>query len=288
MPEHSSPLRYPGGKTALARLLGQIVALNKLGDCVYAEPYAGGAGAALSLLFAERVSKILINDADRCVYAFWWSLLKRPDAFLRLLDRTPVTISEWRRQREIYRSSPRSRLELGFATFFLNRCNRSGIIMNGGPIGGIKQKGKWKLNARYNKAELRRRIEKIVMYRERIEVFNLDALDFLRKIVMPLSTRLRVFVYLDPPYYLKGKLLYLNAYDHEDHVKLATFIRGRRDLKWLISYDNAPQIKRIYQGMRRRPFDLSHSAFEHRQGQELLIHSDRLIIPGDISSLVTR
>jgi DNA adenine methylase len=200
MPEFGSPLRYPGGKTALGYFLGEVIALNGIQDCIYAEPFAGGAGAALSLLFSERVSKILLNDADPCIYAFWDSILNQSGRFLSLLDKTALTIDVWRRQRDIYRNPKRhSRVRVGFATFFLNRCNRSGIIMNAGPIGGIEQKGKWKIDARFNRQELRRRINKILVYRERIEISNKDAIDFLKNDVTPQARKKPVFVYLDPP-----------------------------------------------------------------------------------------
>ena len=280
MPEFGSPLRYPGGKTTLGHFLGEVITLNGIQDCVYAEPFAGGAGAALSLLYSEHVSRILINDADPCVFAFWDSVLNQPGRFLSLLAETPLTIDEWRRQRNIYRTPKRhSRLRLGFATFFLNRCNRSGIIMNAGPIGGIAQKGKWKIGARFNRQELRRRIEKILAYRERIEVSNQDAIDFLRNDISPLARKGPVFVYLDPPYYAKGQLLYLNAYEHDDHVRLAKFIRERGEFKWIVSYDNVVKINKIYHGCRRVSFDLAHTAYMRRNGKEILIHDDSLSIP---------
>ena len=100
----------------------------------------------------------LINDADQAIHALWWSLVKRPREFLRMLAKTDVSMAEWRRQRVTYMSSGRiARLRRGFAAFFLNRCNRSGIIMNGGPIGGVRQDGRWKLGARFNRSGLMQR-----------------------------------------------------------------------------------------------------------------------------------
>ena len=51
-----SPLRYPGGKSILSPLLGNFIEINNLLDGIYIEPYAGGAGAALKLLFSEYVT----------------------------------------------------------------------------------------------------------------------------------------------------------------------------------------------------------------------------------------
>lgn len=279
MPEFASPLRYPGGKGGLSGFLSEVIRLNCLADGIYAEPYAGGAGAALQLLFSERVSRILINDIDRCVFAFWKAVLTRPKRFLELLEDTPVTIEEWHRQRETYLKPARhSVVDLGFATFFLNRCNRSGILPTGGPIGGHNQAGKWKLDARFNRKELRRRIEKITSYRDRIEVFNQDAIVFLKKVVGPRSVKRSMLVYLDPPYYAKGQELYLSAYEHEDHLELAKFMSRKFPYKWLMTYDNVPQIRKMYAAFARIPFSLSYTAYDRRVGQELLIHNGKLVI----------
>jgi len=280
MPEFASPLRYPGGKAGLSGFLSEVIRLNGLADGVYAEPYAGGAGAALQLLFSERVSRILINDIDKRLFAFWQAVLTRHERFLGLLEETPVTIEEWHRHRETYLNPARhSVVDLGFATFFLNRCNHSGILPTGGPIGGFGQAGKWKLDARFNRKELRRRIEKIIAYRERIEVFNQDAVVFLKQVVGPRSRKGPLLVYLDPPYYTKGHELYLSAYEHEDHVKLAKFMCRNFPYKWLMTYDNVPQIRKIYAAFPRIPFSLSYTAYDRRVGQELLIQNGELTIP---------
>lgn len=68
--DYCSPLRYPGGKGKVADYFKQIFRDNSLYDGVYVEPYAGGASVALSLLFNEYVSKIIINDIDRSIFAF--------------------------------------------------------------------------------------------------------------------------------------------------------------------------------------------------------------------------
>jgi DNA adenine methylase len=280
-----SPLRYPGGKQILSRVLAHLIRLNGREEGVYAEPYAGGAGAALNLLFGEHVERIMINDLDPCIYAFWDAVLNRTDEFLELLHETPATMREWCRQRDVYRRRHRRRrLPLGFATFFLNRCNRSGIIVNGGPIGGRKQRGKWKIDARYNRQELARRIERIALYRDRISLFNLDAVDFLRKHVLPIANK--AFAYLDPPYFTKGSDLYLRFHRLAEHARLATFIRRQVRLRWVMSYDNVPEIRDLYAGFRQVPFDLSYSARTRRIGSELLIARKDLVFPREWQSSI--
>jgi DNA adenine methylase len=277
-----SPFRYPGGKQVLARALGAIIRLNGCEGGVYAEPYAGGCGAGLNLLFSERVSGLMINDADWRIYAFWQAILTKTDAFLELLRDTPITVSEWRRQRETYERAPRrSMLRAGFATFYLNRCNRSGIISNGGPIGGTHQRGKWRIDARFNRVGLRSRIERIAFYRDRIWTSHLDAIEFLEKQVRKRSLSERVFAYLDPPYFAKGRQLYMDYYEPADHATLASYLKSPLKFPWALTYDNAGAIRRLYDGNRRFMFNLAYSARERRVGKELFIVDPRLRVPAD-------
>ncbi len=279
MPLIYSPLRYPGGKTVLAPLLKEILLINNLQGGVYVEPFAGGAGAALDLLFNEYVDEIIINDADYCIYAFWQSIVHKTDKFIRLLWEKPVSIEEWRKQKKVYDNPHNySLLRVGFATFYLNRCNRSGILKKAGPIGGIDQTGKWLIDARFNKDNLGERIERISLYNNRIKVFNLDAKELLSQ-VTHLTDNENLFVYLDPPYYNRGAELYLNHFKHDDHLDMAEFIRGVTDFKWLVSYDNVAEIKAMYADMNIVEFTLNYTANTAKRGRELLIYNDGLSVP---------
>lgn len=277
----ASPLRYPGGKSAMSSLLTQIRTLNRLGDRSIAEPFAGGAGASLSLLFMEETTEIHINDIDPAIFDFWWTVVRRSKPFLKLLSGTRVSMAEWRRQKETYKSNKKmSRLRRGFSAFYLNRCNRSGIIMNGGPIGGAAQKGKWKLAARYNKLGLRDRCEKVAEYRDRIHVSCDDGIEFIKK-QDPKNT----FLFIDPPYFVKGNSLYLNALDEEYHSALASQLKTLTDSAWVLTYDDCPEIRALYRGWTTiRPFTLRYVADERRKGKEVLIAPTWLKLPSVQSS----
>ena len=280
MAEANSPLRYPGGKAILSDFLAATIEANDIDGCVYAEPFAGGAGAAINLLLSGKVERIILNDADRNVWAFWKSILDHTEAFLERVEETPLTIAEWLAQRTIYESPKgRSTLERGFAAFYLNRCNRSGILTNGGVIGGLNQDGKWKMDARFNRAALKLRIERIAAYSEQIEVANLDAIQFVRDYVLSEPDRSRFFVYLDPPYFVKGSCLYLNHYKPSDHAILSRFLRRIEHVKWLVTYDNAEQIRELYDWCTIVDFNLRYSAHSSKQGSEILIHGDSLTLP---------
>ncbi|MBZ0155642.1 MAG: DNA adenine methylase [Alphaproteobacteria bacterium] len=264
----ASPLRYPGGKSAMAGLLGQIRRLNGLGGRAIAEPFAGGAGASLALLYLEETHKVLLNDADPAIHDFWWSLINRPKVFIDMLTVTRVDMHEWYHQRDIYRESCGvDRVRRGFSAFYLNRCNRSGIIINGGPIGGVQQNGNWKLDARFNKADLQRRCEKVAEYRDRIRISCCDGIEFIDSID-PVSS----FFFIDPPYFVKGSMLYLNALKADYHANLADHLKSISDSAWVLTYDDCPEIRRMYDGWATiRPFTLRYSAAERRSGKEILI-----------------
>ena len=248
--------------------------LNRLGARSVVEPFAGGAGLALSALYLEETPTIHINDADPAIHAFWWSVVHNHRQFLRLLDETPVNLDEWQHQRIIYQSRRASRLSRGFATFYLNRCNRSGVILDGGVIGGVAQKGRWKLDARFNKDALRPRIERIGEYRDRIEISGIDALELIRGLDAG-ST----FLFIDPPYFHKGDTLYLNSLDADYHEELATYLR-EGDVPWILTYDDCPEIRALYTGWATvRPYSLRYSAFERRQGREVLIAPPGMFLP---------
>ena len=271
-----SPLRYPGGKQVLSKLLAQLIQANGVEGGTYAEPYAGGAGAALALLYSEHVGRLALNDADKCIYSMWRSILEKTEEFVKMVVDTPLTIKEWKRQKAIYKAAnSHDQLELGFSVFYLNRTNRSGIIKNAGPIGGFDQAGRWKIDARYNRQELVKRIERIATYKSRISFQNLDALDFIKRS----CTAKRLFVYLDPPYYVKGRELYLNHYDSRDHRLVATFMKEKHPFFWVMSYDSTGEIHKLYREFRRVSFCLSYSASLRRNGQEVLILGKGLQLP---------
>ena len=268
-----TPLRYPGGKTSLFEFFDAVIKEHGWKNITYIEPYAGGAGAGISLLLLEKVRHIVINDFDPAIYSFWLALKEHNAEFIELVSNTPVTIDEWERQKKVYKAADTSdRLSLGFATFFLNRTNRSGIL-NAGPIGGKQQLGEWKIDARYNKKNLIEKIKLIGLYSDRITVLNNDGSDVIAKYAEDPTS----FFYVDPPYFVKGADLYLNAFKLKDHEKLANTLNKFNRAKWLLSYDNEQEILELYPNREFRVFDLKYSAHHNSKvGSELMIFSDAI------------
>jgi len=275
----ASPLRYPGGKSALTSFLAAVLERNSLLGETYVEPFAGGAGAGLNLLLGGYVSNLIINDSDSAIYAFWWSVLNRTDDFLQKVNDVSVTLEEWKIQKNVFLNrEDHSIEELGFAAFFLNRCNRSGIL-RANPIGGIKQTGKWLIDARFNREGLSRRIAAVAKRRSDIVVKCKDAIDFLREDISAVSGS--SFVYLDPPYYNYGQELYLNAYRHDDHARLARFMCSETGLSWVMTYDDHDSIRDMYAPCRITEFSLNYFAHNKRKGRELLISPPHLVLPDE-------
>lgn len=272
-----SPLRYPGGKNKLAKFVALVCEKNNVNGH-YIEPYAGGASVALYLLINGHVKEITINDFDRAIYAFWYSALNDTERFCRKIRNTEVTVKNWKKFKNIHSNKKEAELfELGFATFFLNRTNRSGII-NGGVIGGMNQKGKYKINCRFNKEELIGRIRFIAKHKKNIHLYNLDALELAKKIQKKKGSKNTIF-YFDPPYYLKGPSLYMNHYKRDDHKKVSEEIKKIKNSRWIVSYDNVLEIKKLYSRFKKQEYILSHVAYGVREGQEVLFFSNNLIIP---------
>jgi DNA adenine methylase len=272
-----SPLRYPGGKNKLSKFIAWVCEKNNINGH-YVEPYAGGASVALHLLINGYMKEITINDFDRAIYAFWYSILNDTEKFCRKIKNIEVTIENRRKFKAIHVNKKNEPLfDLGFATFFLNRTNRSGII-DGGIIGGIAQDGKYKIDHRFNKKNLIKRIKLIASYKKNIHLHNLDALDLIKKIQKKGTNRDTIF-YFDPPYYLKGQSLYFNHYKNDDHKIVSEKIQKIKNARWIVSYDNASEIKKLYASTRKKEYTLVHTAYETREGKEILFFSDNLIVP---------
>lgn len=280
--EFYSPLRYPGGKSSLYNFLSKTLEHNNINYGIYAEAFAGGAGAALTLLMQEDVGDIYLNDKDLFVYKFWQSVLYHTDELCRLIADSRPTVTEWSRHHDILKNPTRARqlseVELGFTAFFLNRCNRSGIL-GSGPIGGHDQTGNWKIDARYNKEELIRRIQKIALYKERIHLSNRDAISFLGWFTKLGHKPENVLMYLDPPYVVQGQELYEHYYTDKQHKQLAIYLQKITRYNWIVSYDDDPLIHGIYRQVIKNVFEFNYYANRTKVGRELVICSKKFLLP---------
>ncbi len=272
-----SPLRYPGGKGKLAPFMKALIENTGHVGGTYIEPFAGGAGIALELLETGVVSQIVINDYDKGIYSLWRAILNETERFIDAIESIPLNIDEWHKQRNIIMNSENKySFELGFATFYMNRTNRSGII-KGGVIGGLEQSGAWKMDARFNKEKLIERIKKIAERKADIHVYNKDVVSLIQNYVPKYENN--AFIYFDPPYFEKGKQLYLNFFNYDDHVRIEEMVNSLMNCDWVITYDDVPEIAEIYSDHVLRRFDLNYSVAVKRKASEIIIFKEIDMIP---------
>lgn len=274
-----SPLRYPGGKSRLALFIALLIEKSKIKNPIYVEPFAGGAGVALNLLLDSKVNEIVINDYDKAIYSVWRAILNETDSFVQLIETTPLTVEEWRKQKKVYTENcNKYSLELGFAAFYLNRTNRSGILSNAGPIGGYEQKGNYLIDARFNREELKKRVLAIAQKKLSIHLYNKDIRSFIKKF-FPIYQE-RAFVYFDPPYFNKGEALYKNFFSADDHQEIHDLISDI-DCPWIVTYDDVQEIRDMYAQCSCRRYDLVYSVANNGTNSELMFLSNALMWPSD-------
>lgn len=266
-----TPLRYPGGKAKIYRFVSKLISSNFPFKPEYAEPYSGGFGLGLKLLLKEKVSKVYINDLDINIYSFWYSVFHDTQSLISLIRNSKISVEEWKIQRAIFFDSNASVLQKGFATFYLNRTNRSGIL-NARPIGGLNQAGNYKIDCRFNKDNLISLIEKIAGYRDRIELSNLEGLDFIRYIE---NNKSDVLLYLDPPYVLRGRELYKNSFTETDHKNLQSALINLTT-PWFLTYDDNTLIEDLYSSMDIKKFAITYSVQSKRKSNEIIVFSNKI------------
>lgn len=274
MPKCISPLRYPGGKAKLYKKVSKIITDNFVSKPIYCEPFAGGFGLGINLLLNGDVSRVIINDLDYCIYAFWKSITDKElyPLMKKRISETPVSVEEWEKQKYIYKNySEYNILDVGFSTFFLNRCNRSGIL-SANPIGGINQTGRYKIDCRFNKETLLSQIDRIYQHCDQIEVYNEDALD----LIINVDKRKNILFNIDPPYIKAGPELYKNNYVLEDHIQLSKAVKTLEN-KWIMTYDNKPIVYDMYKGFLIKDFDLNYSLENKHKAKELMIFGPTII-----------
>jgi len=274
LPTTLTPLRYPGGKTALYEKVVSIFEQNGLQDITYIEPFVGGAGLAIKLLLRNNVSQIVINDIDPAIYSFWHSVLNQPEDLCRRIMECKISIEEREKQIQILKNQEyNSTVDIGFATLYLNRTNVSGIL-DAGPIGGKDQEGDYKLDARFNKTGLITKINKIASFRQNIRLYGLDVINFMDD-VLPTIEAKTLFLNFDPPYVKQGQALYLNHFTIKDHQRLRNKVADCEHY-WIVTYDFNNIILDLYSAFEYERIQLNHSAGSMKKGEEIIIYSHNL------------
>lgn len=239
---------------------------------VLAEPFCGGAGAALILLADGFADQIMLNDADLRIFSAWHAILEEPERFVAKLRDVRLDMQEWYHHRDLVSrfSEDEYSFDVGFSTLYLNRTTRSGIILNAGPIGGYDQRGKWKLDARFNVERLASQVEWLAANRSRIELSNMDALSFIDRVRRkPTSDNMLFFI--DPPYVKAGGRLYFDGMSEAKHVALSDILTSGSVKHWVLTYDDAPLIRQLYKSQKCSNISVNYSLQYKRRENEILV-----------------
>ncbi|MDK2951159.1 MAG: adenine methylase [Kosmotogales bacterium] len=269
MAKSLSPLRYPGGKSKIYNKVKKIIKINKLNNKTYVEPFAGGFGIGIGLLCDDIVQSVVLNDFDPHIYHFWYSVLHHTESLLKLITDTPITLEERKKQKAIYKDRSSDEMSDGFATLFLNRVNFSGIIM-GGPLGGKYQNSKYKIDCRFNKSKIVKKIKQIALLKNSIELYNCDASELIT--IHLQNTIYTSFFNIDPPYVKKGHKLYANYFKEEDHRKLERVItKYLSKTQWIVTYDDCDLIRDIYRQYHILKYGIQYNVGSSGEGNEIII-----------------
>ena len=266
-----NPLRYPGAKSKLADYVIQLLRQEQLLGCTFYEPFAGSCALSIKLLEQDVVKKAVVNERDPLIYSFWESVFHHTDELVQLIQDTPINLQTWY-EIASYRQSEnlfgKTVVEKGFAGLFLNRTNFSGIL-NANPLGGKSQTSQYTIDCRFNKKTIIQSIQALSAFANKVEVHNDDAIVFMRRELKG-KHRSKFFVYIDPPYYKAGPELYRYYYTKDDHESLAKYIKSKT-FAWLLSYDDVPEIRELYEKKSLINLYLDYSVRTSRKGSEILI-----------------
>ena len=278
-----SPLRYPGAKRRLSTYVEQALQLNGIVPKVLAEPFAGGASVALHLLQAGAVEHAVLGDLDPLVAGFWQTVFgptQQRNWLIKQVRETPVTVEKWDECRSV--SDNASRRRRAFACLFLNRTSFSGILSkSAGPIGGRTQRSRYKIDCRFPRERLVRRIEQAADLRAKVTV--LDACGWAKTVRAAEGRGGELFLYLDPPFYEGAARLYRHHFDEAGHQSMHDDLLTFHRHAYILSYDAARPIVDLYSHNGRGPkrIDLLYAAAGNRRTEELVVTNLRRLPDGD-------
>lgn len=279
-----SPLRYPGGKSDFFGVARSILQNARISGVHVVEPYAGSAAVSLGLLDWGIAKSVTLLERDPLLYAFWHCVFNDSSELIARFQELPITIDTWEQTRPLLsldKPDANRLVDLALAALFLNRANFSGIL-NAGPIGGRNQRSKYKIDCRTNKDAIIARLLALSMLSPNVEVEFGDAVEWINR-----NKRGNFFVYLDPPYFVKGALLYRYFYNLKDHRDLARALASSK-FNWLLSYDDDPVIEYLYENFHVCRIGFQYSVHSPKSHSELLISNFSHFLPPEYVAVQRR
>ena len=272
------PLRYPGGKASLLNYIEKFITSNKISVQAILEPYAGSAAISIGLLSKGTISKAYINDSDQMIFAFWKTVMNNNKELIEMIDSLEVNLDAWFCYRKYLVDKPLTKFnekDVAMAFLFLNRTSYSGIV-KAGPLGGKRQQSRYKIDCRFNKENLKKKIKSIEALSPKVKVFNMDGIQFMKEIIRENED---VLIYADPPYYNVGKLLYNQYFDDNKHIQLADYLKQIEEQPWLLSYNANKFIMNLYSDQKMVPIYLDYHTGPYRRNIMEYLFSNRVIPP---------
>lgn len=273
-------LRYPGSKKFLKPVISNWIQTHGLQESTFYEPFCGGASLGLGLLTSGHIKKLVLADKDRTVRALWQCVFSDYGWLQRAIKTREVSLDMWNK---IKMSKPITRRENAWKCLYLNRTCFSGIS-KGGPIGGQTQSSKYKIDCRFNRLTLSKAVKELANHKGSVKVLPTRTWD---KTVQHAEKDNNAIIYLDPPYFLKGKLLYNEFFNYSDHQELINYCATLK-MPWILSYDLCDEILELCKERSlhiTRVAQRSSTAIERitrKEQTELLITSDKFKFPKNL------
>jgi len=238
--------------------------LNSLGPPLreFIEPFGGGGSVGLAALQEGLAKKVILVEIDPAVAAVWKTMLNGQGAwFARKVLNFRVTR---RSVTQVLKGSKSKLRDVAFASLLRNRVQRGGIMA---PAAGLMRKGEdgKGLASRWYPETLSARIIAIARAKRRIRFIHGDGIAFLMQ--RP-QKRKKVAVFVDPPYMIPGKRLYM--YSDIDHAALFQ-VAKRFGKKCLITCDNVRRIRLLARKFGYETRVVKMRTSHHTMKTELLI-----------------
>ena len=243
-----SPLRYPGSKRKLCNYLGRVLTHNDLRPQILVEPFVGGGSVFLNFLSINEGSEAIIADKDELVYSFWKVLFTEPSHLINFVKKVKVNLENFEKYKYISSHTHEfNRKKLAETCLFLNRTSFSGILDDSaGPIGGREQKSLYKIDCRFGRENLIKKIKRISIFKNRVTVLSYSWEDTLKYVSGKDKYRnVSLLFYFDPPFYEKADKLYRHHFDSASHKNLRDKLMKLKQ-SWILSYDRAKEIQHLY------------------------------------------
>jgi len=245
-----SPLRYPGGKTRVAKLLLAYAPEHK----EYREVFAGGA----ALFFHKaKCEKNWINDRHPGLYAFYVALRDHFPAFAKLCRKQAgdlrTIFNYWADRRDLMDASDGDYIvERAVQFFFINRT-----VWTGRVVYDPQRRSRLYFSNPEGWGRLEEKLGKLELIAQKLQGVTISN-DSFEQCLSHLSNN--ALVYCDPPYirdtYCSATdKLYDKSFNEEHHRLLARLLE-ETPARVMISYDDCPQARDLYSGPKWRFVEL--------------------------------